>query len=96
MNVQAGAALHRPDPERATQALTAIKQASKESLHELRTTLGTLRREDDAPPSPACTACTNSSPRPGAPAWRSAPNWPRPARCPRRPTWRRTGSSRKP
>ncbi|MBC7272281.1 MAG: sensor histidine kinase, partial [Streptomyces sp.] len=52
INVQAGAALHRPDPERATQALTAIRQASKESLHELRTTLGALRREDDAPAVP--------------------------------------------
>ncbi|MFE6282033.1 sensor histidine kinase [Streptomyces sp. NPDC057877] len=51
INVQASAALHRPDPARSTQALTAIKQASKETLHELRTTLGILRREDDAAPA---------------------------------------------
>ncbi|WP_422768711.1 sensor histidine kinase [Plantactinospora sp. WMMC1484] len=45
INVQASAALHRPDPDRATEALTAIKQASKEMLGELRTALGVLRQE---------------------------------------------------
>ncbi|MEU1842612.1 sensor histidine kinase [Micromonospora sediminicola] len=51
INVQASAALHRPDPERAEAALTAIKQTSKETLRELRTTLGILRAEA-APPAP--------------------------------------------
>jgi len=49
INVQASAALHRPDPDRAEQALTAIKQASKDTLRELRTTLGVLR-QDGVPP----------------------------------------------
>ncbi|GAA2708866.1 sensor histidine kinase [Micromonospora olivasterospora] len=52
INVQASAALHRPDPARSTQALTAIKQTSKETLRELRTTLGMLRQEDEAPAAP--------------------------------------------
>ncbi|MBY8871397.1 sensor histidine kinase [Micromonospora sp. PLK6-60] len=46
INVQASAALHRPDPARSEQALAAIKQASKETLHELRATLDALRQED--------------------------------------------------
>ena len=50
INVQASAALHRPDPARSEQALTAIKQTSKETLRELRTTLDALRREGEAPP----------------------------------------------
>ncbi|MEU5960482.1 sensor histidine kinase [Micromonospora parva] len=45
INVQASAALHRPDPVRSEQALTAIKQTSKETLSELRATLGVLRQE---------------------------------------------------
>ncbi|MDG4787878.1 sensor histidine kinase [Micromonospora sp. WMMD1102] len=49
INVQASAALHRPDPERAAQALTAIKQTSRETLHELRAALGILRRPDETP-----------------------------------------------
>lgn len=53
INVQASAALHRPDPERSEQALTAIKQASKETLRELRTTLGVLRQDGEAPTAPA-------------------------------------------
>jgi signal transduction histidine kinase len=52
INVQASAALHRPDPERSEQALTAIKQASKETLRELRTTLGVLRQDGEAPTAP--------------------------------------------
>ncbi|MDT0530392.1 sensor histidine kinase [Micromonospora sp. DSM 115977] len=52
INVQASAALHRPDPDRSTQALAAIKQTSKETLRELRTTLGILRREEAAPTGP--------------------------------------------
>ncbi|GIJ60259.1 two-component sensor histidine kinase [Virgisporangium aurantiacum] len=45
INVQASAALHRPDPDRSTQALTAIKQASRETLQELRRTIGILRTD---------------------------------------------------
>ncbi len=55
INVQASAALHRPDPARSEQALTAIKQASKETLRELRTTLGVLR-QDEAAPTARCPA----------------------------------------
>lgn len=49
INVQASAALYRPDPDRSERALTAIKQASKETLRELRATLGALRRDGEAP-----------------------------------------------
>ncbi|MET8231421.1 sensor histidine kinase [Micromonospora sp. NPDC005298] len=49
INVQASAALHRPDPTRSLQALAAIKQASGETLRELRATLDVLRQESDAP-----------------------------------------------
>ncbi|MGH3714866.1 MAG: sensor histidine kinase [Micromonosporaceae bacterium] len=52
INVQASAALHRPDPSRSEQALTTIKQTSKEMLRELRTTLGVLRQEGEAPTAP--------------------------------------------
>lgn len=44
INVQAGAALHRRDPEQAEAALGAIKDASKNALQELRATLGMLRQ----------------------------------------------------
>ncbi|WP_329247938.1 histidine kinase [Actinoallomurus sp. NBC_01490] len=54
INVQASAALHRRDPEQAYDALGAIKDASKQTLRELRTTLGVLRQVDEAQPlSPA-------------------------------------------
>ncbi|NJP34632.1 sensor histidine kinase [Micromonospora thermarum] len=53
INVQASAALHRPDPTRSEQALIAIKQTSKETLRELRTALGILRQEGEAPTAPA-------------------------------------------
>ncbi|MFB9832878.1 sensor histidine kinase [Actinoallomurus acaciae] len=54
INVQAGAALHRRDPDQAYAALAAIKDASKQTLRELRTTLGVLRQVDEAQPlSPA-------------------------------------------
>ncbi len=56
INVQAGVALHLMDerPEQAHIALAAIKDASRETLRELRTVLGVLRRVDeDAPRSPA-------------------------------------------
>ncbi|MEU8424482.1 sensor histidine kinase [Micromonospora sp. NPDC048835] len=53
INVQASAALHRPDPARSEQALTAIKQASKETLQELRATLGVLRQEGEPTVVPA-------------------------------------------
>ncbi|QQQ73696.1 sensor histidine kinase [Saccharothrix sp. 6-C] len=50
INVQASAALHRPDPARTEQALTAIKQTSKDTLRELRATLNALRQDGEAPP----------------------------------------------
>jgi signal transduction histidine kinase len=48
INVQSGVALHLIDeqPEQARQALSAIKQSSKEVLVELRTILGVLRDVD--------------------------------------------------
>jgi signal transduction histidine kinase len=56
INVQASAALHgiRKRPEHAEAALRTIKETSKETLRELRTTLGVLRQVDeDAPVAPA-------------------------------------------
>ncbi|MBG6135036.1 sensor histidine kinase [Longispora fulva] len=56
INVQAGVALHLldDDPGQAREALTVIKAASKETLQELRSTLGVLRRVDEeAPRTPA-------------------------------------------
>ncbi len=56
INVQAGVALHllEEQPERAESALAAIKQASADTLREMRSVLGTLRRADEgAPRSPA-------------------------------------------
>ncbi len=55
INLQAGVALHVLDrrPEQAEIALTAIKQASKDSLDELRATLAVFRNADgDAPLRP--------------------------------------------
>ncbi|MFD1050807.1 sensor histidine kinase, partial [Kibdelosporangium lantanae] len=49
INVQASAALHRR--EGSFEALDAIKQASKEALTELRTTLGVLRAVDEQAPT---------------------------------------------
>jgi signal transduction histidine kinase len=55
INVQAGAAVHNRDPEQAYAALEAIRQASRSTLRELRSTLGVLRQvdEDAAPVAPA-------------------------------------------
>lgn len=56
INVQAGVALHLLDehPEQAEPALAAIKQASAETLREMRSVLGTLRQADEhAPRGPA-------------------------------------------
>lgn len=55
INVQASVALHLLDehPERARPALTAIKHASHDALHELRAALETLRHGDQAPTTPA-------------------------------------------
>jgi signal transduction histidine kinase len=56
MNVQAGVALHLIDrrPEQARTALTAIEQASREAMGELRSVLDILHRpEEAAPRSPA-------------------------------------------
>jgi signal transduction histidine kinase len=55
INVQAGVGLHLMDehPEQSRIALTAIKQASKEALGELRSVLDVLRRgENEAPRMP--------------------------------------------
>lgn len=53
IHVQASAALHRmaKDPSQAQDALTAIKQGSKEGLRELRATLGVLRQVDEEAPT---------------------------------------------
>lgn len=57
INVQAGAAAHRRDPQQAFTALAAIKAASKETLSELRSILGVLRQVDaDAESGPAAPA----------------------------------------
>jgi signal transduction histidine kinase len=56
INVQASAAVHLADrqPERAVDALTTIKEVSKEALVELRAVLGALRSVDEgAPRAPA-------------------------------------------
>jgi signal transduction histidine kinase len=56
INVQAGVALHLLDerPEQARTALSAIKDASKDALTEVRSVLGVLRQVDEsAPRSPA-------------------------------------------
>ena len=52
INVQAGVALYLmdDDPEQARTALAAIKQSSRELLHEMRMTLGVLRGVDELPP----------------------------------------------
>lgn len=52
INVQSGVALHLIDsqPEQVREALTAIKQSSKEVLVELRNILGVLRDVDGAAP----------------------------------------------
>jgi signal transduction histidine kinase len=58
INVQAGVALHLMDerPEQARTALSAIKQASKDALTELRSVLDILRGGDEhAPRAPAPT-----------------------------------------
>jgi signal transduction histidine kinase len=49
INVQASAALHRKNGE--TEALEAIKHASKDALKELRATLGVLRQVDEQAPT---------------------------------------------
>jgi len=58
INVQSGVALHLIDeqPEQARQALSAIKQSSKEVLVELRNILGVLKNVDeDAPRQPVAS-----------------------------------------
>jgi signal transduction histidine kinase len=54
INVQAGVALHLLDerPDQARPALTAIKDASKEALGELRSVLDVLRRSEDGATAP--------------------------------------------
>jgi signal transduction histidine kinase len=55
INVQASVALHLLDehPDQARPALTSIKEASSDALHELRTALDVLRRGEEAPRAPA-------------------------------------------
>ncbi|MGN6273170.1 MAG: sensor histidine kinase [Protaetiibacter sp.] len=58
INVQAGVGLHLADtqPEKAAEALAAIKQVSKTALDDVRTVLGVLREgEADAPLAPQPT-----------------------------------------
>lgn len=52
INVQAGVALHLIDeqPEQAQTALAAIKEASRDVLREVRSTLGVLRQVDEQAP----------------------------------------------
>ncbi|TDW83971.1 signal transduction histidine kinase [Kribbella pratensis] len=52
INVQASTALHLVDrqPEQAAPALSAIKDASKEALVELRSIVGVLRQSDESAP----------------------------------------------
>lgn len=52
INVQASTALHLVDrqPEQASTALAAIKDASKEALVELRSIVGVLRQADESAP----------------------------------------------
>jgi signal transduction histidine kinase len=52
INVQAGVALHLMDeqPDQARTALTAIRDASKDALGELRSVLDILRQSGEAPP----------------------------------------------
>ncbi len=52
INVRAGVALHLldDDPEEARAALTAIKEASKEVLTEMRSVIGALRAQDESAP----------------------------------------------
>ncbi|MFJ9085836.1 sensor histidine kinase [Streptomyces sp. NPDC102384] len=53
IHVQASSTLHRlpKNPDLAQEALTAIKQSSKDGLQELRATLGVLRQADEAAPT---------------------------------------------
>ncbi|MFE7795721.1 sensor histidine kinase [Streptomyces sp. NPDC057460] len=56
IHVQASSTLHRlpKNPHLAEEALTAIKQSSRDGLQELRATLGVLRQVDEeAPTTPA-------------------------------------------
>ena len=58
INVQSGVALHLGEelPEQARSSFSAIRQASKEALSELRSVLSVLRQEDEpAPRSPTST-----------------------------------------
>jgi signal transduction histidine kinase len=52
INVQAGAAEHviADHPEQAAEALSVIKQTSKQALAELREILGVLRRDEEPQP----------------------------------------------
>lgn len=64
INVQASAAAHRQDADQAFAALTEIKAASKETLRELRATLGVLRQVDDPEAGASGTDAAPLSPAP--------------------------------
>jgi signal transduction histidine kinase len=55
ISLQAGVAAHLLEtrPEKAREAITAIRSVSSEALDDLRAELGLLRGADDAPPPPA-------------------------------------------
>ena len=65
INVQAGVALHLMDeqPEQARPALTAIKDASKDALGELRSVLDVLRRSEDEATAPRAPTAGLRRPR---------------------------------
>jgi signal transduction histidine kinase len=54
INVQAGVGLHLAEsqPEKAVEALASIKQASKTALDDVRSVLGVLRADGEAPRAP--------------------------------------------
>jgi signal transduction histidine kinase len=56
ISVQAGAALHRRDPDAAFTALEHIRVASREALREFRSVLKVLRSADEAEPGGASLA----------------------------------------
>jgi len=78
ITVQSGTALYMidQDPDKAREALTAIRRTGKEALAEMRATLGVLRGDASrrSPPNatPDSTGYRLCSPRSAPPAWRSS------------------------
>ena len=102
ISVQAGVGLHLMDeqPDKAREALVAIKQASKDALGELRSVLDLLRGTDEAAPrSP--TAGLDQLDRAGGQRRRHRPRRAgrdaraRPGSCRPRSTWPRCASPRR-